>query len=260
MFRKAYKMKIIAVEDEIILLRQLCNRIREALPEAEILAFDNAEDALAVLPEKAIDIAFLDIAIGPVTGIDLAKSIKAVCPRCDIVFCTGYSEYAPQAFELCASDYLMKPVTAEKIGHALSQLRYTSVPKASEQGLFIQCFGSFEVFYDGKPVTSFTKRSKELLAYLINKEGVLCSSSEITNALFRGSSDSYFRVAKKDLLRILSDLGQESVLINGWGVLGINRKGVRCDYFDYLDGKPAALNLYKGIYMSQYEWAQGKNL
>ena len=251
-------MRILAVEDEIILLKQLSNRIREALPEAEILAFDNADDALAVLPENVIDIAFLDIAIGAMTGIDLAKQIKAVYPCCDIVFCTGYSDYAPQAFELSASDYLMKPVTAEKIEHALSQLRHTSLPKETEQGLNIQCFGDFEVFYDGKPVISFTKRSKELLAYLVNKNGVLCSSSEITNAIFRNGSDSYFRVAKKDLIRILSEIGQEAILISGWGVLGINRKEVRCDYFDYMDGKPEALNLYKGIYMSQYDWAQRK--
>ena len=107
-------MRVLAVEDEGILLGQLTNRIREALPESEIAAFDNADDAIAALPQKAIDIAFLDIAIGNMTGVDLAKRIKAVYPHCDIVFCTGYSDYAPQAFELGASDYLMKPVTAKK--------------------------------------------------------------------------------------------------------------------------------------------------
>lgn len=253
-------MRILAVEDEAILLRQLANRIREALPESEIAAFDNADDALAALSQKTINIAFLDIMIGNVTGVDLAKRIKAVFPHCDIVFCTGYSEYGPQAFELGASDYLLKPVTAEKIEHALSQLRHTSMYRGKKQGLYIQCFGDFEVFYDGEPVTAFTKRSKELLAYLINKEGVLCPSSEICNAIFRGRSDSYLRVAKKDLRAALRNIGQEAVLVSGWGVLGINRKEVRCDYFDYLDGKPGALNLYKGAYMSQYEWAQRKRI
>ena len=253
-------MRVLAVEDEAILLGQLTNKLREALPGSEILAFDNAEDALTILPLEAVDIAFLDIAIGYMTGVDLAKRIKAVYPHCDIVFCTGYSDYAPQAFELGASDYLMKPVTAEKIEHALSQLRHTSIHKDTEQGLYIQCFGDFEVFYDGKPLTSFAKRSKELLAFLVNKEGVLCSSSEIQNALFQGSSDSYIRVVKKDLTRILSDIGQEDILVRGWGVLGIDRKAVRCDYYDYIDGKPGALNLYKGTYMSQYDWARGKKL
>lgn len=253
-------MKILAVEDEVRLLKQLTNKIREALPESEIAAFDNADDALAVLSQETIDIAFLDIAIGNMTGVDLAKRIKVAYPHCDIVFCTGYSEYAPQAFELGASDYLMKPVTAEKIEHALSQLRHTPIYRGMKQGLYIQCFGDFEVFYDGEPVASLTKRSKELFAYLTYKEGVLCPSSEICNTIFRGSSDSYLRVVKKDLKKALYDIGQQTVLVCGWGVMGINRKEVRCDYFDYLDGKPGALNLYKGAYMSQYEWAQRKQL
>ena len=253
-------MRILAVEDEPVLLRQLTRRIREALPESEILAFDNADDALAALPSGVIHIAFLDIEIGNMTGVDLAKRVKAAYPGCDIVFTTGYSEYAPKAFELGASDYLMKPVTAEKIEHALSQLRHTGLKENTGQGLFIQCFGNFEVYYDGEPVVSFTKRSKELLAYLIHKAGVLCPVTEIRNAIFRDSTDSYIRVAKKDLIRTFSDIGVEDILIRGWGVLGIDRRKVRCDYFDYLDKKPGALNLYQGAYMSQYDWAQGHNL
>ena len=253
-------MRILAVEDEPILLRQLTLRIREALPEAEILAFDNANDAIAALPSGVIHIAFLDIAIGNRTGVDLARYIKAAYPQCDIVFTTGYSEYAPKAFELGASDYLMKPVTAKKIEHALSQLRYTKRKENRTGGLYIQCFGDFEVFYDGKPVASFTKRSKELLAYLVNKAGILCPVSEIRKTIFNDSSDSYIRVAKKDLVKVFSDIGQEDVLIKGWGVLGIDRKKVPCDYFDFLDGKPSAVNQYKGVYMAQYDWAQRNNL
>ena len=249
-------MRILAVEDEIILLKHLTNRIHEVLPEAEILAFDNSIDTLAALSEKEIDIAFLDIAIGDMNGVDLARCIKAAYPHCDIVFCTGYSDYAVQAFDLGASDYLLKPVTKEKIEHALSLLRQTSLDSSGRQGLSIRCFGEFEVFYHGEPVTAFTKRSKELLAYLVDKAGAVCASSDISNTIFRGSSDSYFRVVKKDLIKTLSEIGQEDILIKGWGKLGINRERVRCDYFDYLDGKPEALSQYKGTYMSQYQWAQ----
>ncbi len=249
-------MRILAVEDEVTLLKRLSNRIHEALPDAEILAFDNTDDALAVLPDKEINIAFLDIEIDNMNGIDLAKRVKAVCPACDIVFCTGYGDYAVQAFDLGASDYLMKPITKEKMEHALSQLRQTNVNTVTEHGLYIRCFGEFEVFLHGEPVTSFTKRSKELLAYLVDKSGAVCSSADINNTIFRTNSDSYFRVVKKDLIETLSGIGQEDILIKDWGKLGINRKKVRCDYFDYLDGDPRALNQYKGVYMSQYEWAK----
>ena len=249
-------MRVFAVEDEGILLKHLTNRIREALPEVEILAFDSAEKALAVLPKKEPDIAFLDIEIGNMNGIDLAKRIKVTSPGCDIVFCTGYSDYATQAFDLGASDYLLKPITKEKIEHALSMLRQNSVRVVMSQGLYIRCFGEFEVFYRGEPVTSFTRRSKELLAYLVDKAGAVCASSDISSVILQGSADSYFRVVKKDLIKTLSEIGQEDILIRGWGKLGINREKVRCDYFDYLDGNPKALNQYKGAYMLQYNWAQ----
>ena len=249
-------MRILAVEDEVILLKHLTNRIHEALPEAEILSCDNPDDALASLSGKKINIAFLDIAIGGMNGVDLAKRIKAAYPSCDIVFCTGYSDYATQAFDLGASDYLMKPITKEKIEHALSMLRHGKAHRIAEQGLYIRCFGEFEVFYHGEPLTTFTKRSKELFAYLIDKGGAACASSDINSILFKGSSDSYFRVVKKDLIRILTEIGQEDILILGWGKLGVHREKIRCDYYDYLDGNPGALNQYKGIYMSQYPWAR----
>ena len=125
------------------------------------------------LPLGVIDIAFLDIAIGTMTGVDLARCIKTAYPGCDIVFTTGYSEYAHKAFELGASDYLMKPVTVEKIEHALSQLRHNALKGNIGNGLFIQCFGDFEVFYNREPVVSFTKRSRMsieemILGYTIN--------------------------------------------------------------------------------------------
>ena len=94
----------------------------------------------------------------------------------------------------------------------------------------------------------------------VNKAGVLCPVTEICNVIFRDSSDSYIRVAKKDLLKTLSDIGEADILIQGLGVLGIDRKKVRCDYFEYLDGKPGAVNLYYGAYMSQYDRAHGNNL
>ena len=248
-------MRVLAVEDEPILLKHLCGRIREALPEAEILAFDNPDDTLAALAGKRPDIAFLDIAIGSMSGVELARRIKCAWPLCDIVFCTGYNDYATQAFDLGASDYLMKPITKEKIGHALSLLRHTNVSEAMGQGFYIRCFGEFEGFYHGGPLTSLTRRAQELLAYLVDKAGAVCTSQEISRDIFRGNSDSYIRVVKKDLIKALSDIGQSDIIIKGWGSLGIVRQKVRCDYFDYLDGRPSAVNQYRGSYMLQYGWA-----
>ena len=249
-------MRIITVEDEYTLLKHLTKRVREVIPDSDVLAFDNPDDALESLQHGNTDIAFLDIEIGDMNGIELAKRIKSVHPKCDIVFCTGYSSYATQAFDLGASDYLMKPITKDKIRHALTLLRNNAILRIPDEKLYIRCFGEFEVFYNGEPVSTFTKRSKELLAYLVDKAGVVCSSADIKRTVFFRNADSYLRVAKKDLEETLKEIGAEDILIKSWGRLGIKREKIKCDYFEYLDGIPGAVNLYKGAYMLQYEWAK----
>lgn len=249
-------MRIITVEDEYSALEHLTECVRNALPEAEILAFDNPIDALTSVHDGNTDIAFLGIDLGNINGIELAKKIESLCPACDIVFCTSCSSCAAQAFELGASDYLMKPITQEKIAHALTYLRHNTIRNATQEKLYIRCFGEFEVFYDGEPVTAFTKRAKELLAYLVDKAGALCATVDIQNAVFFCNADSYLRVAKKDLEKALIEIGEEDILVKSWGRLGIKKEIVKCDYFEYLDGNPSAMKLYKGAYMLQYEWAR----
>lgn len=249
-------MKIFALDDEPMLLKRLTKLIAECIPGAEICPFGDPDTLLEQIPDTAPDIAFLDIEVGYMSGMELARKIKAAHPLCNIVFCTGYSEYAPQAFDLGASDYLLKPITAEKLRHALAQLRHPKEWKMPEHRLCVRCFGEFEVFYDGKPMTALPKRAKELLAYLVDKNGAVCSSTDIIRTVFFDTTDSYFRVAKRDLELALDSIGMGNVLIKSWGKLGIDKGQVFCDYYEYLSGNADTVNLYKGIYMQQYPWAK----
>ena len=250
-------MKVFAVDDEPMLLENLTEVIKEVLPDADISAFNNPDDTIAALSQIGeIDIAFLDIEIGYMNGVELAKKIKEIHPLCNIVFCTGYGEYMAQAFDLGASDYLSKPITKEKIEHALSMLRHITQIRIPKGGMYVRCFGEFEVFYNGAPLTTLTKRSKELLAYLIDKACAVCSTTDIINTVFYDNSDAYFRISKKDLENALAVIGEESILIKEWGKLGIRKDKIKCDYFEYLDNNPGVMNLYKGAYMLQYAWAK----
>lgn len=249
-------MRIFAVDDERLLLNRLVKTINKCLPMAEVCAFSSSEDVIDALDGEPVDIAFLDIELGGISGIVLAKRIKAVFPFCNIVFCTGYRTHAIEAFGLGASDYLVKPITEEKLMHSLSHLRYISEIKAPKGRLFVRCFGEFEVFFDGKPLMSLTKKSKELFAFLIDKAGALCSTSDITRALFFDKAESYYRVAKVDLEKALGEIGTSDVLVKEWNKLGVDISKVFCDYYEYLSGNPSTVNLYKGVYMSRYDWAK----
>ncbi len=108
-------------EDEPMLRAQLRSRLAEAWPELSIVAeAENGEQALASIDERKPDIAFLDIRMPVMSGLDVARSIGG---RCHVVFVTAYDEYAVAAFDEGAVDYVLKPVTPERIAKVTARLR-----------------------------------------------------------------------------------------------------------------------------------------
>ena len=122
------------------------------------------------------------------TGISLVKRLKFINPKMNIIFTTGYSDYAGDAFGIRASGYVLKPATAEKIREEIENLRYP-VECPTAQGLRIQTFGNFEVFADGRPPQFKYAKAKELLAYLVDRRGALCSNKEIIGILWEEPGD-----------------------------------------------------------------------
>ena len=108
-------MIAIAVDDEILMLGALASAIKASPDIAKTYEFSGCDEALAFVKENSVDVAFLDINMRGMGGLALAEKIIAIRPDCKIVFCTGYEEYAIQAFKLHASGYLMKPVSAEDV-------------------------------------------------------------------------------------------------------------------------------------------------
>ena len=108
-------MTIVAVDDEKIALEALSNAIREAAPEEELHSFRWSEDVLAFAEETRIDVAFLDVEMAVTSGVQLAQRLTLYQPQINIIFATGFGQYRDSAFDLHASGYLMKPITAEDV-------------------------------------------------------------------------------------------------------------------------------------------------
>ena len=106
-------MKIIAVDDERIALEGLLDVISEVAPAAELTGFEYPEDALAFVDEHECNIAFLDVEMAEMSGVELAEQLKMRNPDINIIFATGFEEYRKEAYDLHASGYLTKPITAE---------------------------------------------------------------------------------------------------------------------------------------------------
>ena len=121
-------MTILAVDDEKLALEGLMRSIRAAAPEADVRGFRDPEEALRFAETIPLYAVFLDIEMRGMDGITLAKQLLQTEPKTNIIFTTGYGEYAGRAFDLHASGYIMKPVTEEKVRRELSALRYRAVP------------------------------------------------------------------------------------------------------------------------------------
>ena len=246
-------MKILLVDDEKLQLTRLVDTVRKVLPEAELFSFQSSEDALASSSENQYDIAFLDIEMPGINGINLAKSLKSINPKINLIFVTAYDNYALEAYKLHASGYVTKPVNEEKIKNEIDGLRY-DIEIVPTKKLQIKCFGNFDIFYKGKPVAFKYQKSKELFAYLVDREGSSINVNELNAILWEEDHKSYFRNLVSDIQTTLKSINCEDVFIKRHNACSIDVSKVDCDAYEYRKGNPDAIRMYRGEYMYQYSW------
>jgi len=253
-------MNILAIDDNALALEELVSSIRETCPDDDIHGFSKPSELLAFARENVCDIAFLDIEMWGMNGIELAHKLKELNSTINIVFVTGYSKYALDSYAVKASDYVIKPVTKEAVKEALENLRFP-VKIESGKRVRVQTFGNFEVFVDEHPVLFTRNKTKELLAYLINRRGAFCSNNEIIAVIWEDKDDSdntqsHFRHLVADLIKTLKSMEVEDIIIRKWKNLAVVPNRLTCDLYEMLNGNVKAIKSYAGEYMSQYSWAE----
>jgi DNA-binding LytR/AlgR family response regulator len=120
----------IIADDERLMREQLRTRLTEVWPDLQILAeVKNGEEAVAAVHDHRPDLAFLDIRMPGMTGIEAARHIGDAC---HVVFITAYNEYAVDAFEHGAVDYVLKPAEAERLAITVARLKQRLGSKPSD--------------------------------------------------------------------------------------------------------------------------------
>ena len=253
-------MRMLCVDDEPLMLKMLEMAIKEARPDADITAHKKQADLLEDARKNGCDIAFLDIHMRGMNGVELAKELKTVNPKMNIIFVTGFSEYAGEAMSMHASGYIMKPVTKEKIEKELADLRFPIVPKKNAK-LRIQCFGNFDVFTpDGDHVRFERSKAKEVFAYLVHRRGSSCTTREIFAAIFEDEPyekklQNLLQTYIYSMIKSLKKIGAEDVVVRSYNALAVNPEVLDCDYYRFCELDAGAVNAYECEYMSQYYWA-----
>ena len=253
-------MKILCLDDEPLALKMLQISIEKAKPDAQVTAFSKQKELIAEAESNGCDVAFLDIHMRGMTGVEVAKKLKEINPKMNIIFVTGFSEYKGDAMDMKASGYIMKPVTAEEVAAELDDLRFPVIPKKNAL-LRVQCFGNFDVFKpDGLPVHFERSRSKEIFAYLVHRHGSSCTTREIAAALFEDEpydkkQQSYLQTLISAMIKSLKKIGAESGIVKSYNALSVNVDLLDCDYYRFQELDAGAVNSYQNEYMSQYYWA-----
>lgn len=252
-------MNIIGVDDKKAIIVMLEKMLEKIDPDGEHRFYTDPSAAINDL-DRPVEVAFLDEEMPGMDGIELAKKIIARYPLCNIIFLTGYPEYAPTAFDIHASGYIVKPFSQKKLEDALAHLRYRT-PELPDKPVRVQCFGTFEVFVNGEPVKFARQKSKELFAFLVDRRGAMCDMDmligniEPESAADR-SEKSKMRVYLSDLTTTFERLGTEGIIVKNTGAAGVNVNMLDCDYYRFLNNDPFAVSQYTGEYMSQYDFAK----
>ena len=252
-------MRILCVDDALPIMEDTVAMCRQ-LPEVqEVTGFTRPREALEWLKNHTIDLALLDIDMPEINGLMLAEQLKRRYPDAAVIFLTAFPQYAVQAFKLRATGYLLKPVILEdlkeEVDYALSRGRVHL-----SGHIVVQTFGNFEIFVDGETLVFHRSKAKELLAYLIDRNGRGVNRPGIYAALWEEglydySKQKYLDVIIRSLRETLREAGIEEILKIKGGFLRVRTELLNCDLYRFLKNDPEAVNAYRGEYMEEYPWA-----
>ena len=192
-------MNILVVDDEYFALELMKRALVEVAPGENLYICQDVRGALRLAGENIIDVAFLDINMPEMNGIELALELKRIHPKINIIFATGYDTYMKQGIDLRMSGYLLKPIRTDDVRTELENLR-NPIEWNREKRIKILTFGNFDVFVDGMPLKFERKQSKEILAYLVDKRGTSATYAELAAMLWEDEEyDRLFVINSKNL-------------------------------------------------------------
>ena len=252
-------MRIICVDDEPLAVEDTIAVCKGLSADISVKGFTTVKEALEWIRSNPVDIALLDIDMPDVNGITLAARIKQLKPDTLILFLTAYKEFAFDAFQVHPNGYLLKPIMPEtlkiEIDYAMSSRPRTNIPHIEAR-----TFGNFELLVDGDSVRFKRSKSKELLAYLIDRKGMSVTRAEIAAVLFEDTPYDHSHQKYLDaIIRSLRDTLREYGIVE---ILQMARKGIRidpekldCDMYRFYNGEADAIKAFRGEYMESYAWA-----
>jgi len=234
-------------------------------------------EALKFLHKVQIDAVFLDIEMPDMDGMELANQVLDLQGKIAVVFVTAYNEYAVEAFRINALDYLMKPVSKERLNETLNRIIDEKSIVIDRAELRVQCFVKFKVATKSGEVKFRTSKAEELLAFLIDHLGAAVTRTEIIDQLWDeydgDRAITHFNTTLHYVKKALLQHGVDNPIKHDRGTYQFDIQQIDCDYcrFKSFVSAPAQINdlsiteyekgiqLYTGNYLAanEYPWSEG---
>lgn len=278
-----FMLSALIVDDEPLAVKRLATLLAENGVEPESCkCFLNWSDAYDYARNHQVDIAFLDISMPEIDGMKLSELLLDLNESTKIVFVTGHDTYAVQAFEAEALDYLLKPVSSERVAKTLAKFNKIQGGTISKPELTVKLFGGFKIFRGGstsahEALKMRSPKTEELFAFLLCHGSV--RREEIIDTLWEGlEAAKAWKNLNSTLYYIRKAIGTSERghwIVADRNEIRIDRSGLNCDLYEFEElirqirrqPKEDISNLCKkveSIYSGAllkgkaYDWAAGK--
>ncbi len=251
-------MRAILVDDEPIMRRSFM-RNSAGIPELDIIGqFENASDALAFAQKNSFELAFLDVEMPRMNGVELAVELKKLRPELLIVFISAYEEYVRESNRVGGDYFIVKPYNPETIEMVAKKMQALS--GSFKKNIHIQMFGRFTVLKCGMPV-KLGGKPKEILALIASRCGREISNEELYSIVWEGreydniSMKVYYNALRR-LKNTLAEYEISDLLLSTQHGQMLNTKICDCDYFAWKEKNADARERFEGEFLSEYSWGE----
>ncbi|RUS43296.1 response regulator [Cohnella sp. AR92] len=231
-------LRAIVVDDEELSVRRLEKMLFDSGEIDRCQTFLNSLGVCEYVRTNPIDVAFLDIAMPGISGMELAERLHAIDPGIEVVFVTAYNHYAVEAFDRSALDYLIKPATAERLSQTLNRIKARRRTELAKPALEVRLFNGLKAFTRNRleePLKLRSPKTEELFAFLLCRGSV--TREEIVDTLWSGLElEKAWKNLNSTLYYIRKAIDTDNaggIIVAGRNEIRIEESGITCDLYEF---------------------------